>query len=72
MMGFVRGNTFMADLHPDIDAAIEDILAGAVDQTPEFKRRLRKLIENATIGNLVDNDVREVIELAVVDENLED
>ncbi|WP_316979537.1 hypothetical protein [Shumkonia mesophila] len=62
----------MADLHPDIDAAIEDILAGAVDQTPEFKRRLRKLIENATIGNLVDNDVREVIELAVVDENLED
>ncbi|MEO3470936.1 hypothetical protein AAFN86_03640 [Roseomonas sp. CAU 1739] len=47
-------------------------MAAAADQSPEFRRRLRKLIENATTSNLGDDDVREVIELATVDDGLED
>lgn len=57
----------MAVLHPDLDAALAEILASADDQTVEFKRRLRKLVENATISNLADDDVREVIELTTVE-----
>lgn len=62
----------MAALHPDVAEAIDETLATAVEQTSEFKRRLRRLIENAVTGNLTDNDVREVIELATVDEPAED
>ena len=62
----------MAALHPDLDSAVDEALAAAVDQSTEFKRRLRKLIENATTSNLGDDDVREVIELAKVDDDLED
>lgn len=57
----------MAQLHPDLDTALTETLASATDQTPEFKRRLRRLIENATKENLADSDVQEVIELAFVD-----
>lgn len=59
-------------MHPDLDSAVVEALAAAVDQSNEFKRRLRKLIENATTSNLGDDDVREVIELAKVDDDLED
>ena len=62
----------MAELHPDLDSAIASTLAGAPDQTEEFKRRLRRLIENATTSNLADDDVRDVIQLATVDEGAED
>jgi hypothetical protein len=62
----------VATLHPDLETAIVETLASADDQTPEFKRRLRRLIENATAENLSDGDVQEVIELANVDEELED
>lgn len=62
----------MAALHPDLDSAVVEALAAAVDQSPEFKRRLRKLIENATASNLGDDDVREVIELVTVDDVLDD
>ena len=62
----------MAALHPDLDSAVIEALAAAADQSTEFKRRLRKLIENATTSNLGDDDVREVIELAKVDDDLED
>jgi CRISPR/Cas system-associated endonuclease Cas3-HD len=62
----------LSALHPDLDSAVVETLAAAVDQSEEFKRRLRKLIENATTSNLADNDVREVIELAKVDDGLED
>jgi hypothetical protein len=57
----------LAQLHPDLDTALSETLASATDQTPEFKRRLRRLIENATTENLADSDVQEVIELAFVD-----
>jgi len=57
----------VAQLHPDLDTALTETLASATDQTPEFKRRLRRLIENATKENLADSDVQEVIELAFVD-----
>lgn len=62
----------MGDLHPDLGSALEEALALADDQTAEFKRRLRKLIENATTSNLGDDDVREVIELATVTSELEE
>ena len=61
----------MPVLHPDLESAVAETLASADDQTPEFKRRLRKLIENTTTGNLADDDVREVIELATIDDGLE-
>lgn len=66
------GGILVVALHPDLDTAIAETLASADDQTPEFKRRLRRLIENATTGNLSDGDVQEVIELALVDDELED
>ena len=56
----------MSALHQDLDGALREVLGSADDQTAEFKRRLRKLIENATTSNLGDDDVREVIELAAV------
>ena len=59
-------------LYPELETAITETLATANDQTREFRQRLRKLIENATMGNLTDDDVQEVIELAVVDEDFED
>lgn len=59
-------------LYPELENAIIEILSSANDQTREFRQRLRKLIENATLGNFTDDDVREVIELAVVDEESED
>ncbi len=62
----------MAALHPDLDSALGEILASADDQTAEFKRRLRKLVENATTSNLGDDDVREVIELVTVAPELEE
>lgn len=62
----------MGDLHPDLDSALEDVLTHANGQSTEFKRRLRKLIENATISNLGDDDVREIIELAAVNPELEE
>jgi len=55
-----------------LETAITETLASANDQTREFRQRLRKLIENATLGNLADDDVQEVIELAAVDEEFED
>jgi hypothetical protein len=48
-------------LQSDLDSALGEILAAADDQTAEFKRRLRKLVENATTSNLGDDDVREVV-----------
>ena len=57
----------MAVLHPDLESALAETLASVGEQTAEFKRRLRRLIENATVANLADNDVREVIELAWVE-----
>jgi len=48
------------------------ILAAAADQTAEFKRRLRKLAANATTSNLRDDDVREVIDLVTVAQELEE
>lgn len=62
----------MSGLYPDLSSAIDEILAGAQDQSEEFKRRLRRLIENAATSNLADADVREVIELVTVSESAEE
>ncbi len=57
----------MTALNTDLDNALNEVLVSAHDQTDEFKRRLRRLIENATTANLGDDDVREVIELTSVE-----
>ncbi len=62
----------MSALHPDLDSALGETLASADDQTAEFKRRLRKLVENATTSNLGDDDIREVIELVTIASELEE
>lgn len=62
----------MAAMHEDLAAALKEVLRGVDDQSPEFKRRLGRLIENATASNLADEDVLEVIELVRVDEAEED
>ena len=62
----------MADVHPDLDAGITEILASLAGQTEEFKRRLRRLLENSVVGALRDNEVQDVIDLATVDEGVDD
>lgn len=59
----------MTTLHPDIESAITGVLDSAADQPPEFKRRMRQLIVNATSGNWTDSDVRDVIQLVEVVES---
>lgn len=60
----------MSSLYPELQQAATEVLARS-DQPEEYKRRLVRLIENAIRDNLADSDVREVIQLADVDE-LED
>lgn len=54
-------------MYTELQEATLAILAKS-DQPDEFKRRLLRLIENATRDNLSDSDVREVIQRAEVDE----
>ncbi|WP_414463545.1 hypothetical protein [Hyphomicrobium sp. DY-1] len=62
----------MTSVYPDLAAAIDEALGAAGDQSDEFKRRLRRLLENTVTGNLADDDVQEVIELASVPDPVED
>ncbi len=59
-----------------VDAAITEALDGElatrVDQTDEFKRRFRTLIELVLTGNYQDADVRRVMELLKVKIEAED
>ena len=54
----------MSPLHADVDSALTDVLARATDQSDEFKRRFRRLIENSTEGIVPDDDIKGVIEIA--------
>lgn len=54
-------------MYPELEQAAESILA-RLEQSDEFKKRLKTLIDNATRDNLADGDVRQVIQLATVDE----
>lgn len=53
-------------LRKEVELALEEVLAGATDQTDEFKRRFRQLIENTATGNMLETDLAEVIHLAAV------
>jgi hypothetical protein len=56
----------MDELHPDIEAALAEVLAGnADDQDAELHQRLRALIRNCIDDNYDQTDVRAVIELAI-------
>ncbi|MBW8298274.1 MAG: hypothetical protein K0M60_01580 [Hydrogenophaga sp.] len=53
----------------DLEAALEEAFAAtAANQTEEFKRRFRRLVENALVSNHADSEVRRVLELVQVDE----
>lgn len=54
-------------MYAELKEAAEAVL-GRSDQPEEYKRRLLRLIENATHDNLSDSDLREVIQRADVDE----
>jgi hypothetical protein len=54
-------------VYTELKDAAEAVL-GRSDQPEEFKRRLLRLIENATHDNLSDSDLREVIQRAEADE----
>jgi len=56
----------MASIHPDLESAIAEVIGRVTEQTPEFRRRLKRLIVNATNGEVPDGDIRDVIELATV------
>ena len=62
----------VSDVHPDLDAGITETLVSLAGQTDEFKRRLRRLLENSVVGALRDDEVQDVIDLATVDEGIED
>ena len=54
-------------MHPDIVSAIDEVLAKQSDQTDEFKKRVRKMIDNVvTVGRVKDSDVKEVLDLVAV------
>lgn len=53
----------MNELRGELATAIDEVLAGS-SATDEFKRRLRKLIENAVSDNITDGDIADVLSLA--------
>jgi hypothetical protein len=57
----------LMEIYPELRDAAEAVLKD-VDQPEEYKRRLLRLLENATRDNVTDGDVRAVIQLAEVDE----
>lgn len=59
-------------IRKELATALDVVLAGANDQSDEYKRRFRHLIENTASGNMVDSDISEVIRLAAVPDALED
>lgn len=59
-------------IRKELGQALDEILAGATDQSEEYKRRFRHLVENTASGNMVDSDISEVIRLAAVPDTLED
>jgi uncharacterized protein (DUF2236 family) len=55
-------------MDPDIEAALTVALDGmSPEQTDEFRRRFRKLCENALISNHADSEVRRVLELVTIE-----
>ncbi len=67
-----HGEICVSDVHPDLDAGITETLASLAGQTDEFKRRLRRLLENSVVGALRDDEVQDVIDLATVDEGVDE
>lgn len=59
-------------LRNELVVALDEVLASATDQSDEFKRRFRQLIENTATGNVLDTDITEVIRLSTTPDNLED
>jgi hypothetical protein len=54
-------------MNEELKKATLEVL-GDSRQSKEFQRRILKLLENVTLSNYTDTDVRDVIELAAVEE----
>ncbi len=55
-------------LDADVQAALDDAFEGMkVEQNDEFRRRFKKLCENALIANQGEGEVRRVLDLIAVD-----
>lgn len=59
-------------IRKELAQALDEVIAEATDQSDEFKRRFKQLVENTAVGNILDTDVSEVIRLAAVPDSLED
>jgi len=59
-------------LREELNQALEGVLADATDQSQEFKRRFKQLIENTITGNMLESDISEVIRLVAIPDILED
>lgn len=56
----------------DLGAALEEAFAVLIPpQGEEFRRRFKRLCENALVSNHADSEVRRVLELVVVDVDAE-
>lgn len=54
-------------LDPALEEALNDAFARLEPlQTDEFKRRFRRLVENALIANQTDPEIRRVLELVTI------
>jgi len=54
-------------LHPDLVTALDHVLARQQGQSEEFRKRFRRLVDNVvSVGRVKDADVREVLDLVVV------
>lgn len=54
-------------LYYELSTSIEEVM-NRVEETPEFKKRLSKLIENYFDNSYQDNDISELIELVEAEE----
>jgi hypothetical protein len=54
--------------YSELEEAINEVL-GSSAQTEEFKRRFKKLIENAFVNNCSNEDIASVLDLITVDED---
>jgi hypothetical protein len=59
-------------VHPAIQSAVAAVLAGDLDQSENFRRQFKTLMENVLTGNYGDSDIRRVMESIQVNPELED
>lgn len=59
-------------MHPAIETAVGAVLEADLDQSENFKRQFKTLIDNVLSGNYEDSDIRRVMQSIQVNPELED